>query len=78
MVNIGTWFLALDTRRLAVGRKATATALHFSLKLDVITDTGKRGREACLFDVNVSVRVGGLASVMRGIKFAVVGLVACA
>ena len=41
MANIGTSFLALDTRRLAVGRKATAAAVLLSFKVDNIAANAK-------------------------------------
>lgn len=54
MANIGTSFLALDTRRLAVGRKATAAAAVLFFKLGVMMESVKRGYEAWVCDLSVS------------------------
>jgi len=65
MANMGTSFLALETRRFAIGRKATAAATVFSFKLDVmlahLMGNVKRGPEARVCDVSFSVWAGDLA-----------------
>lgn len=74
MTNIGTSFLALNTRRLIIDRKAIAAAMLLSFKVNIITANAKFKSWSLWCNVNASIRIARLASITRGIDFALIGL----